>query len=111
MNDCEDDCQYLLLDCENGSFYGPFETFDDAWDASDDLTCERYEIIDDNGANLQWDSPKQARLRKTDKHEAKVWDRHRININKTYHFQVDIRRCHQDPAFRRVFIAVARGNQ
>ena len=54
---------YALIDCETNQSYGPFKTWDDAFDATAEFDSARWEIIDDSG-NLQGESGKQNRARK-----------------------------------------------
>jgi hypothetical protein len=77
---------YTLIDCATNQFYGPFETWDYAFDATAKFKSARWEIIDDSG-NLRGESGKQNRARK-DKAERELAAKRRNEAAKEMHRRV-----------------------
>jgi hypothetical protein len=80
---------YALIDCETNQFYGPFKTWDDAFDATAKFESPCWEIIDDSG-NLRGESGKQNRARK-DKAERELARKRRNEAAKEMHRRVSER--------------------
>jgi hypothetical protein len=87
--DEDEPLHYGLIDCETNQFYGPFKTWDDAFDATAKFDSALWEVIDDCG-NVRGESGKQNRAGK-DKADRELAAKRRNDAAKEMHRRVDER--------------------